>query len=285
MIVTLTTDFGLAGPYVAEMKGALLSRAPGATVVDITHALPAHDIAAGAFVMARACGWFPAGTVHIGVVDPGVGTARRGLVARGPDHIFVGPDNGLFTLLADAGKITSWWEIETGSFAFRPSATFHGRDLFVPVAAALLAGMPSSHTGPPLHDPVRLPLPAPQRKGATVTARVLDVDTFGNVTTNLRKDDPVLAGAGAPDLADAPGTPIVRTYAEGPAGRPFLLWGSADYLEIACDRSSAAARLGLAPGDDVVFLLNRPGGSRPRGPAPRSGPRPVPTARGTARRR
>lgn len=260
-IVTLLTDFGTEGPYAAALRGVLLARCPDATIVDLTHEIPRHDIPGGAYVLAAAAPWYPAGTVNLAVVDPGVGGPRRAVAVVAGGQFFVGPDNGLFTLVAERGA--EFREIDPGPLGVRaPSATFHGRDLFAPAAAALASGTAFAAIGAPVTDPVRLDL-TPRAAGGRLSARVLHVDRFGNVTTAITPADLTRAGFADPaaltlDDPRVPAMPLVRTYGEGPPDRPFLLWGSSGRLEIALDRASAAARLGVRAGDEVVFAERGP---------------------------
>lgn len=261
-LITLLTDFGDDGPYVAALRGVLLSQAPDALLVDISHHVPAHDILTGAYLLASACPHFPAGAVHLAVVDPGVGGPRRAVIGAGPDHVFVGPDNGLFTLVQDRGLIREFHEIESARLGWADaSPTFHGRDVFAPVAARLARGESVASFGPRVDDPVRAPVAPPRREGSSLRVGVLHVDRFGNVILNITRAEFEQAlreaGAHGADLPDAGGapTPLVRTYSEGPADRPFLLWGSSGWLEAAQNCRSAARRLGLRPGAEVVLTL------------------------------
>lgn len=262
-LVTLLSDFGPAGPYVGAVRGVLLARCPGVVLADITHAVPPQDVLAGAFVLRAAFPWFPPGTVHLAVVDPGVGGPRRALVARTAEHAFVGPDNGLFTLLYDAG-VHDVYEIDPLRLGLDPahvSPTFHGRDLFAPAAAALARGTDPAAFATPVTDPVRLPLAAPARDGAWLRTPVLHVDTFGNVVTAvtpgvLERLVPGSRGAAALDLPGPwSGTVLAHTFAAGPHGRPFLLWGSSGYLEVVADRQRADRLLGVQAGEALTFAV------------------------------
>ncbi len=239
-IITLTSDFGLADSYVAEMKGAILSRLPAVVLVDVSHDVPPHDVEAGAYLLQRAVPAFPAGTVHLAVVDPGVGSARRGLVLAAAGQWLVGPDNGLLgPFLAGSGA----WSLDAARLATGPvSATFHGRDLFAPAAARLAAGEEPDAFATPVADPVR-----PE---ATPRPRILHVDRFGNCVTNLAPDRLPEGGW----ILEAGGHAVrrrVSTYADAPPGEPVLILGSAGLLEIALREESAAARLGLRRGQPV----------------------------------
>ncbi len=258
-LVTLLTDFGTADGYVAAMRGVLIRLCPQARHVTISHEIPPQDVRRGAFVLASAAPWFPPDTVHLAVVDPGVGTDRRAIVVEAGRHLHVGPDNGLFTLVLDRVPDARVFEIarrDLGPREIHP--TFHGRDLFAPVAAHLAGGLPPDELGPPIDDPVRLSIEPPLVAEDRLELTVLDVDRFGNVTTNLPRGGLVAPRAGlAPRIGvpDQPPRPLARTYAESAPGGTVVLWGSSGWLEIARNRDSAAAALGLAPGDRVRLAL------------------------------
>jgi S-adenosylmethionine hydrolase len=265
-IVTLTTDFGLRDAYVAEMKGVMLGVARAARqslqLIDVTHDVERHDITEGALALEAAVPFFPAGTVHLAVVDPGVGTARRGLVVVAEGHLLVGPDNGLFTpFLAGDG----WRAFEVAEPDFRlpiVSRTFHGRDLFAPAAAHLALGVEPSRLGPSVLDPVRLAWPEVRAVAGAVAGAVVHADRFGNLITSIhaRSIEPLAAGVviriGGRDV------PLVGTYADLPAGRPGALVGSGGRLEIAVREGSAAAVLRARRGTPVV--VSRTASRRPR---------------------
>ncbi len=187
-IITLLTDFGLEDGYAAAMKGVILGIRPDARIVDISHLVPPRDVRAGAFVLASTCGFFPAGTVHVAVVDPGVGTARAAVAIRTPRYFFVGPDNGLFSLALQ--RETTWESRTLENPAYRlpeVSSTFHGRDIFAPAAAHLAQGAPFEEFGPPC----TLSVPdwtAVVRSGESCTGEIIHVDHFGNAVTNLTRE-------------------------------------------------------------------------------------------------
>ncbi|MDH3285304.1 MAG: SAM-dependent chlorinase/fluorinase, partial [Acidobacteriota bacterium] len=190
-IISLTTDFGVSGPYVGAMRGVLLSRCPSARLVDITHRIPPHDVLAGAFVLAAAAPWFPDGTIHLAVVDPGVGGVRRALVVQTHRQLYVGPDNGLFTAILDREPRAALYAIDRSRLGLMEAhPTFHGRDLFAPVAAELASGLEPSRVGERVSDPVRGWSAGPRACGpdGSLELRVLDVDRFGNVTTDLTRE-------------------------------------------------------------------------------------------------
>ncbi|MGH7568950.1 MAG: SAM hydrolase/SAM-dependent halogenase family protein, partial [Gemmatimonadales bacterium] len=178
-LITLLSDFGTADSYVAEVKGVLLTAAPQATLVDVTHQVPPGDIRAGQFILSRFWHRFPAGTVHLVVVDPGVGTARRALAATASGHWFVAPDNGLLSPLPPDARFVALPVPET------VAPTFHGRDVFAPAAAALANGTSLERLGSPITDPYRSPLPAPHHDGTVWLGEVLYIDRFGTLISNL----------------------------------------------------------------------------------------------------
>lgn len=237
--IALLTDFGLVDPYVGVMKGVIATLAPGVPVIDVTHGVPPQDVRVGALLLDAAWRYFPDGTVFVGVVDPGVGTARRPVVVRAVGRLFVGPDNGLFGLLPDAEvrEITAPWGLPSRS------RTFHGRDLFAPVAARLARGARFEDVGPVVPDPTPLDLPAPTEG----VGEVLYVDRFGNAVTNLPGVDHGVL------VVRNTRAPVVRTYGEGAAGAPIALTGSTGRLEVAIRDGDAARELGLAPGTVVAW--------------------------------
>lgn len=251
-IITLLTDFGLRDEYVACLKGVILGLNPQALLVDLSHEVPPQDIQAGAFVLAAAAAYFPAGTINLAVVDPGVGTSRRGLAARGRGQFWVGPDNGLFHLIF-AGQT----DIEIVSlenpvyFLSQVSPTFQGRDLFAPVAAHLSLGVELQRLGPAVADPVRLPWPAPVCSAEMLRGEIIYVDRFGNLVSNLAADtfhSWLKGGNFQIKVGTVTLTKLHRAYGEMAPGEVLALVGSHGFLEIACARGSAATRLRGAVG-------------------------------------
>lgn len=245
-IVTLTSDFGLSDAYVAAMKAAILLRLPQAVLIDVTHQVPPQDIVAGAIVLERAIDAFGPGTVHLAVVDPGVGTRRRILVVRIRRQFVVCPDNGLITW--------AWRRLSKGralNLTWRPkraSSTFHGRDIIAPAAAMLAAGRPVHEIARPIDNPLLLdihPLRRPARRG-----RIIHIDHFGNATTNISK----AALAGAAVKVGGRKLRLQRTYMDVQHGAPIALIGSAELLEIAVRNGSAAKLLSLHVGDSVEII-------------------------------
>lgn len=251
-VITLTTDFGTSDSWVGQMKGVILGICPDAAVVDLTHGVPAHDVAGGAYALACGFAAFPEGTIHVAVVDPGVGTDRRRLAVRARGHWFVAPDNGLLTRVVRGAESVAAWSIEQPHYLRADvSSTFEGRDVFAPAAAWLARGTEASHLGPAVRDWVLLPDRTPELfPGREVAVPVLAVDRFGNVVldvTGRRFSGRVLAGG-------AEVATFRRTFAEAPAGEPFLLWNSSGFLEIAMREGRASDRLGLAPGSEVRLV-------------------------------
>ena len=249
-IVTLLTDFGTADSYVGEIKGVLLSLAPAATLVDLSHAIPPGHIVAGAYVLERCWPRFPAGTIHLAVVDPGVGTARLGVAIRAGGHFFVGPDNGLLGGVRRAGDATVI-ALPTPTGA---SATFHGRDLFAPAAAALARGEPLESLGALHSEPPRLLTSAvPHHEGKVVVGEVIHVDRFGNLVTNLTPD--LVPGYAVLEAESLPIGPLRSTFGDVEAGSLVAYLGSGGTIEIAVRDGSAARRLGLGEGGQVRARL------------------------------
>jgi S-adenosylmethionine hydrolase len=265
MLVSLLTDFGTADYFVAAMKGVILSLAPDAVIVDVTHEVPPQDVRAGAFTLAAAYETFPPGTVHVAVVDPGVGSARRAILGMAGGHLFVGPDNGVLGWAMERAGGERVLHLNRERFFRRPvSATFHGRDVFAPVAGVLAAGTAPEELGTEVADRVWLESLRPVRTADGVRGSVLHVDHFGNCVTSLTRAD-VPAGFGEEGRVriEVRGREIRafrRFYAEpgGAPGEPFAIWGSAGFLEISVDRDSAARALGIQRGDPVEVLRSLP---------------------------
>jgi len=237
---------------VGAMKGAILSVCPEATLVDLAHEVPPHDVLAGALTLHAACRTFPAGTVFVAVVDPGVGSPRRGLALRAGPHLFVGPDNGLFSFVLREHPQARIHGLENSRLFRSPvSPVFHGRDVFGPVAGHLAQGVGLGEVGPKVEDPVLLEAPEP-RKLATGEweAAVLYVDRFGNLTTSL--SERAVEGARTVEVWVGGATiPWVGTYSEVRPGTPCALVGSSGRLEVAVREGSASARLGVGKGSPV----------------------------------
>ncbi|HEU4766749.1 MAG TPA: SAM-dependent chlorinase/fluorinase [Pyrinomonadaceae bacterium] len=244
--ITLLTDFGSADYFVGAMKGVILSINPHATIVDITHEIPAQDVAAGAFTLLAAYEAFPAGTIHVAVVDPGVGSARRPIVVSAAGQFFVGPDNGIFSHIYDRCSSFEAFHITASEYFRQPvSTTFHGRDIFAPVAAALSNDPDPSSFGPRISDPVRL--------STSREPQIIHIDRFGNLITSITRD---VFKEGTTLVVNGRTISALRNYFNeniGEAGEPFAIWGSAGFLEIAVNGRSAADILKVQRGDGIVI--------------------------------
>ena len=254
-VITLLTDFGTADYFVAAMKGVILTINPAVSLVDITHEIPPQDIESGAFMLLTCYRDFPEGTVHLAVVDPGVGSARRPIVVRAGAYYFVGPDNGLFSYVYDREPSAQIYHVTAaGYFHPSPSSTFHGRDIFAPVAAALSKGVDPEALGPRITDQVRLAPLAPTKDDAgRLRARIIHIDHFGNCITNLSKND--LSSSESVKLSV--NGKVIETFRRfftdehGSKEEIFAIWGSAGFLELALNGASAADVLAAKRGDAV----------------------------------
>ncbi|HEX8423825.1 MAG TPA: SAM-dependent chlorinase/fluorinase [Pyrinomonadaceae bacterium] len=257
MLVTLLTDFGTADYFVGALKGAILSVNRRAQIVDITHEIPAHDVEAGAFTLLAAYVSFPPQTIHVAVVDPGVGSARRPLLIAAHGHFFVGPDNGLFSYVCDSATDARVYQLTNEKFFRQPlSQTFHGRDIFAPVAGALTQSVPPSELGELIVGDVRrlAPLGPSREAGGAWSARIIHIDRFGNLITNISRRELTaerLAGGVRLEIGGHEISSFREFYAGAPAGELFAIWGSAGLLEIAANCASAAQLLGASRGQPV----------------------------------
>ena len=254
-VITLTTDFGTRDPYVAEMKAVILRLNPTVHLVDVSHDIAVHDIVEGGLAVEAIAAVCAPGTIHVAVVDPGVGTSRRGLAVTAGGQVFLGPDNGIFTPVF---SISGWEAFELRAAEYRlaaVSATFHGRDVFGPAAAHLALGIAPSRFGPPVRDPVRLGWATAREVGGEVQGEVIHVDRFGNLVTSIdaHSVDRVVARAGGVVIVRLAGRrmPLVRTYGDLAAGGAGALVGSSGRLEVVVREGSAAARLRSGRGATV----------------------------------
>lgn len=262
-VITLLTDFGTADYFVAAVKGVILTINPQAYLVDITHEIPPQDIEAGAFTLLTCYRDFPEGTIHLAVVDPGVGSARRPIVVRAGHYYFVGPDNGLFSYVYDREPSAEVFHVTASEyFGQPPSPTFHGRDIFAPVAAALSQGIDPRALGPRITDAVRLaPLSPVKDDNGRLHGRIIHIDRFGNCITNftraeLPESQPAkllingrVVEAFRQFFTDEHGSEADR---HGSADELFAIWGSAGFLELALNRRSAAELLAANRGDALI---------------------------------
>jgi S-adenosylmethionine hydrolase len=246
MIITLTTDFGLSDPFVGIMKGVIFGIAPKAQIVDITHDIKSYDVVEGAFLIETSYRYFPEGTVHVVVVDPGVGSSRRPIAATAHGQFFVGPDNGVLSgvMEGDVYHITN-----RSLFLKSVSQTFHGRDIFSPVAAHLVRGTPIDWVGPRILDFIKNPLPVPCPVGTKVLGTVLHVDRFGNIITNLRRKD--LGNGFMIRIAGQPIKHFYSSFSEAEPGQFFALEGSTGFIELALNQGSAADKLKVKRGTEI----------------------------------
>ncbi len=257
-VVTLLTDFGLRDHFAGVLKGSVLSACRQAHVIDITHEVTPFDILEGAFLIAQSWRYFPEGTVHVVVVDPGVGSNRRPILAEACGHIFIAPDNGVLSLVFDQEETAVRHIVNERLFRHPVSQTFHGRDIFAPVAGHVAGGVPPAETGPLIEDHLRLPLEKPVRTARRGwTGAVLKIDRFGNLITNFRAAEfarvyeqnfEVLAGLQAIEKLE-------HNYAEAEPGKVFLIEGSSGYFEIAASQTSAAKILGCGVGAPIELRL------------------------------
>jgi len=259
-IITLTTDYGTNDHLVGAMKGVMLKILPEIQIVDICHHVLPCDILDGALAIGMAYKYFPLKTIHVVVVDPGVGTPRRPILVTGDQHSFIAPDNGVLSMVLDQQESFSVLHITSDHYFLRPmSNTFHGRDVFAPVAAWLAKNQQPMSFGEEINDPVRFTLPKPRAAEGKVKGVVLKVDNFGNLVTNIPPD--MIPQAFIPDGRyritvggkDVP--KVMLTYGDGGPGEPFGILGSAGLLEISVNRGSASRTLGAQRGAEVIVEL------------------------------
>jgi S-adenosyl-L-methionine hydrolase (adenosine-forming) len=247
-VITLLTDFGIVDYFVGAVKGAILSVNPRVVIVDITHEIPPQDVEGAAFTLLASYQAFPSGTIHLAVVDPGVGSERRPIVMRACDQLFVGPDNGIFTYVYDREPSHQVFHITSEKY-FRPSpsTTFHGRDIFAPVAAALSKGVRPDDLGPPITDPVRL-----KNSLTPEVSKIIHIDRFGNCITNITRDliDPARHATLVINRKQI--SAFREFYGSGSSNELFAIWGSAGFLEISINGGSAAEVLRAKRGDEVI---------------------------------
>jgi hypothetical protein len=259
-VISLLTDFAASDAFVGTIKGVILAINPQATLVDVCHEVPAHDIEAGAFMLGCSYGYFPEGTIHLAVVDPGVGSGRRPIAAAAGGHIFVAPDNGLLSHVLQEQPLDRAVRISQERYRLPDvSRTFHARDIFAPAAAHLSLGVPLEELGPPATDLVRLPLPEPVELGEGMEAHVIYIDRFGNATTDLseKRFEQWRGRLGVSEVEIAAGQRTihgpVESYSGVLPGEPLAIFGSSGRLEIAVNMGNAASALGLRRGDVILL--------------------------------
>jgi len=255
-VITITTDFGHKGPFAAVMRGVILTRFPGAQIVDLMHDIPAQWPPEAGFWVSRAYQYFPAGTVHLAIVDPGVGTERRILLAEASGHLFMAPDNGLLASFLDSVEGARVMHLDTERLdrygIAEPSNTFHGRDIFAPVAALLASGKASlDELGTPADEWIPGWIDEPDVQPGKVTGSIITIDSFGNLISNI--DESMLAGITDPAITIAGHKMTMRqTYGRATPGEHLALVNSFGVVEIACAEGNAAESLGLGRGAPVI---------------------------------
>jgi S-adenosylmethionine hydrolase len=260
MLITLTTDFGAKDPFVGIMKGVIAQINPRATVVDLTHGIPPQDVLAAAMVLGHAAKYFPRGSIHVAVVDPGVGSRRRALLFESNEGYFIGPDNGIFSFLWDEHQPRRIVHLSNSTYHLQPtSATFHGRDVFAPTAAYLSLGVAPLAFGESVDDGVRIKWPDIVRSDRSITGEIVYIDGFGNLFSNIRERD--LAGLDYETLGIALGTLTIRglapNYAAVKKGQPVALINSLGLLEVAANQESAARLFRAGVGDKIYVSVTK----------------------------
>ncbi len=255
-IITLTTDFGLKDSYVGALKGAIISVNRSARIIDISHNVSHRNIFEGSLYISQSYSFFPKGTIHVGVIDPGVGTERRAVIIETADYFFVGPDNGLFTHVLVHEKIKQIINITNKKyFLKRVSNTFHGRDIFAPVAAYLGMGIDPADLGVSVNDPCKIAKSLPVRSGNTIRGEVIYIDSFGNLITNITDKNieslKTLSSGIEVSIKGRIIDGINLTYGTVEKGGLVALAGSSGYIEIACNCNSAAEILNVTAGEKV----------------------------------
>ncbi|TFH14585.1 hypothetical protein E4H04_09950 [Candidatus Bathyarchaeota archaeon] len=262
--ITLLTDYGITDSYVAEVKGAILKINPDVAIIDISHDVGNYDIASGAFHMARAAPYFPEGTVHVGVVDPGVGSSRKAIIVKAGSMWFVGPDNGLLAPAAERLGYEQAWEITSHKLLPRKvSDVFDGRDVFGPTGALLSKGVSPDEIGTSIDEIIRLPYYQPEITGNIVHGYVIHVDGFGNVVTNITYEALTTIGVSGETVFkltvdDKQYTaPYVRRFSAVKPGELLLLVAGGGYLEISVNQGNAAKHLGISRGSKISLHLTK----------------------------
>ncbi len=252
-MITLTSDFGLKDPYVGEMKGVILTINPNAKIIDITHEVEKFSVRMGAFMLASAAPYFPKGTIHLAVVDPGVGTERRAILVQTKQSFLIGPDNGVLILAAQNQDIEHIFQITNLKFTLTPvSSTFHGRDVFAPAAAHLDIGVNISAFGPEISDAVKPEYTILQHRNGSLIGEVLHVDSFGNIITNIPQKEIAQAKKIKAKLQNLSlNLNFGKTYNQANPKEAIALIGSLGFLEIALNQASAAERFNVKTGDKI----------------------------------
>ena len=260
-LITLITDYGTRDSYVAQMKGSILSINPRARIMDLNHEIAIFNLAEASYVVDQSARYFPPGTIFVVVVDPGVGSERRSMLLKtAQDHYFIGPDNGIFTLVMEREGVAEVHELTKPEY-FRPgpvSETFHGRDIFGPVAAHVAAGEALSDFGPPMKQLTRLKYITAGRMGTKVTGQIMHVDHYGNIITNVPKkifeSDPLGKLVKVTIDGRTLSVPVVKTYSSGPSDRIFAVFNSEDVFELAYNGKPASDSLKAKPGTALSIV-------------------------------
>lgn len=261
-IITLTTDFGLQDGNVGVMKGVIANITPQTQIIDISHFIPPQDVFSGALILSRSVPYFPDHTIHIGVVDPGVGTQRRPIAARLGKHFFIGPDNGLCTLIYQAaqkqGAPIYFFHLDKPQYWLSNiSHVFHGRDIFSPVAAHLAGGAPLEALGTRIYDPIQLQVPEPRRTKDGWAGEIIHIDHFGNIATNILHEHIDKKAVISVNICGHTIFGLNNTFGERPPGELIALFGSTGNLIISIVNGDAAQHINAHRGDPVeVSLLN-----------------------------
>lgn len=256
--IVLLTDFGLMDPFVGILKGVIASINPGARIIDLSHGVRSQDIHHGAFILSRAMGYFPKGSIFCVVVDPGVGTDRKPVAIKTRDYYFVGPDNGVLWQAASTNGIqTQICLNRTEYFLDTVSSTFHGRDIFAPCSAHLALGVPMENLGHRTDSLVTMEFPVPEKKGEGLVLTILDIDVYGNLTLNISHEDFFAFFKEGSVLQIGPHCidQVFRTYDEALIDQPFLLAGSTGSMEIALKNGNAAQWLGKDVFDRCTLVI------------------------------
>ena len=261
-IITLLTDFGLSDPFIGVMKGVIWSIAPAIQIADLTHEIPPQNVRDGAYAIADAFPYFPAGTVHVCVVEPGVGSTRRSMVAAIGGQYFVGPDNGLFSLLIEkAADLTTppvYIALNRPRFWLpQVSNSFHGRDIFAPVAAHIAGGTAIEEMGDPFDDPAILKLPVPQKTEDGWLGQVMRSDHFGNLITNLSRKHLIPGARVVIHVKNTVIDGLCSTFADKPAGEAITMLDSSGCLAISVVNGNAAEKLGIHPDEPVRIVIQQ----------------------------
>ena len=253
-IITLLSDFGTADHYVSAMKGVILSIAPQARLVDVSHEVESQNVLSVAYLLANSLPWYPAGTIHLAVVDPGVGSDRRIIAGRWGDQIVIAPDNGLVSLVQQDTPAAEIYELSDRQY-FRPevSSTFHGRDIMAPVAAHLARGIALSALGAPIDHPLIIHVPQPEIIENRLVGQVIHVDRFGNLVTNIKADQCREFAPKTAHIKECVISFLASTYADVPIGRPLAVVGSSNMLEISVNQGSARTEFAVGVGEEIFL--------------------------------